>query len=71
PVSGPTRQRDEDEFEPGYGDNSLRSLTSKLIYQLNPDHQLQLEAGVSALDREYNVGKSAQSSGCRGSCSNT
>ncbi|OSP47016.1 ligand-gated channel protein [Vibrio cholerae] len=70
-VYGQTTQRDEDEIEHGYGDKSLRSLTSKLNYQLNPDHKLQLEAGVSAQDRENNVGKSAQSSGCRGTCSNT
>lgn len=43
-VYGQTTQRDEDEIEHGYGDKSLRSLTSKLNYQLNPDHQLQLEA---------------------------
>lgn len=64
-VYGQTTQRDEDEIEHGYGDKSLRSLTSKLNYQLNPDHQLQLEAGVSAQDRENNVGKSAQSSGSK------
>ncbi|WP_217535234.1 ligand-gated channel protein [Vibrio cholerae] len=64
-VYGQTTQRDEDEIEHGYGDKSLRSLTSKFNYQLNPDHQLQLEAGVSAQDRENNVGKSAQSSGSK------
>ncbi|HFG1928331.1 TPA: ligand-gated channel protein [Vibrio cholerae] len=64
-VYGQTTQCDEDEIEHGYGDKSLRSLTSKLNYQLNPDHQLQLEAGVSAQDRENNVGKSAQSSGSK------
>ncbi len=64
-VYGQTTQRDEDEIVHGYGDKSQRSLTLKLNYQHNPDHQLQLEAGVSAQDRENNVGKSAQSSGSK------
>lgn len=52
-VYGQTTQRDEDEIEHGYGDKSLRSLTSKLNYQLNPDHQLQLEAaGISPRSRK-------------------
>ncbi|NAW69189.1 ligand-gated channel protein [Vibrio sp. V27_P1S3P104] len=66
---GQTTQRDEDDIEYGYGDKSLRNLTSKLTYQWNERHRLQFEAGVSAQDRTNHVGKSAQATGCRGVCS--
>lgn len=67
-VYGQTTQRDEDEIEHGFGDKSLRSLTGKINYQVNEKHDIQFEAGVSSQDRSNEVGKSAQSSGCRGTC---
>lgn len=68
-VYGQTTQRDEDNIEYGYGDKSLRNLTTKLNYQLNELHTVQFEAGVSAQDRTNHVGKSAQATGCRRACS--
>ena len=65
---GQSIERKEDNIENGYQDKSLKSLTSKLNYQFNEQHELVLEVGASAQDRRGNVGLSVPTTGCRGEC---
>ncbi|OEE41505.1 ligand-gated channel protein [Vibrio ordalii] len=67
-VYGQSTERDEDKIERGYQDKSLKSLTSKLNYQLNEQHDLTFEVGTSAQDRRGNVGLSVPTTGCKGGC---
>lgn len=61
-VFGQYSDRKEDDIENGYEDKDLQSISSKLTYQLNDDHSVQLEGGTSAQNRRGNVGLSVPES---------
>ncbi|GLT13529.1 ligand-gated channel protein [Vibrio algivorus] len=69
--NGQTTVRDEDNITNGYEDKDLNSFNSKLIYQLNDDHDFSLEAGISEQSRAGTVGKSVPTTGCRNGCVDT
>lgn len=69
--NGQTTVRDEDDITNGYEDKDLNSFNSKLTYQLNENHDISLEAGISEQSRAGTVGKSVATSGCRGTCEDT
>ncbi|MCF7352820.1 ligand-gated channel protein [Vibrio sp. CK2-1] len=69
--NGQTTVRDEDDITNGYEDKDLNSFNSKLIYQLNDDHDFSLEAGISEQSRAGTVGKSVPTTGCRSGCVDT
>ncbi|MCV5342268.1 hypothetical protein OFC87_35610, partial [Escherichia coli] len=58
----------EDDIEYGYEDKDMQSISSKLTYQINERHSVQLEGGTSAQSRRGNVGLSVPTTGCRGGC---
>ncbi|MDF5496266.1 TonB-dependent receptor, partial [Vibrio parahaemolyticus] len=67
-VYGQYTTREEDDIEYGYEDKDMQSISSKLTYQINERHSVQLEGGTSAQSRRGNVGLSVPTTGCRGGC---
>lgn len=67
-VYGQYTTREEDDIEYGYEDKDIQSISSKLTYQINDRHSVQLEGGTSAQSRRGNVGLSVPTTGCRGGC---
>ena len=57
-IFGQYTTRQEDDIEYGYEDKDLQSISSKLTYQINDYHSVQLEGGTSAQTRRGNVGLS-------------
>ncbi|MDW2373139.1 ligand-gated channel protein, partial [Vibrio sp. 1078-1] len=67
-VYGQYTAREEDDIDYGYEDKDMQSISSKLIYQINDRHSVQLEGGTSAQSRRGNVGLSVPTTGCRRGC---
>ncbi|GED21485.1 ligand-gated channel protein [Halomonas halmophila] len=70
-VYGRAKTREEDDIVNGYEDKTLRSLTGRLTFTPNADHDLAVEAGTTEQTREGHVGRSVASAGCRGGCEDT
>lgn len=56
------QQRDEDNIINGYADKSLKSVGTKLIYQLSENHEISLEAGITHQEQRHNSDKSYETS---------
>lgn len=65
-LNGQTVVRDEDKIPNGYENKELNSVNSKLIYSINDDHQVSLEAGISEQSRSGKVGMSVPDVDSRG-----
>lgn len=57
-VYGQNQHRDEDNIEYGFEDKTLRSIGSKLIYQLSENQELAFSADITQQKREGTPGKS-------------
>lgn len=63
--------RDEDNIENGYEEKDIKSLNTKLSYQLNDDHLLSLDAGINEQTRSGTVGLTEPSTDCNGECTDS
>lgn len=61
-VFGQISQREEDHFQNGFADQSVKNLTTKATWQLNDQQSLKFEAGTEKQDRDRTAGKSGNSS---------
>lgn len=57
-VYGQNQHRDEDNIEYGFEDKTLRSIGSKLIYQLSDNQEIAFSADITQQKREGTPGKS-------------
>lgn len=64
-VYGQYSQRDEDEIENGYNDQSMRNGTAKLTWTPTDSQTFDFEAGVNKQERTTNPGKSSAASNTR------
>lgn len=64
-VYGQYSQRNEDEIENGYNDQSMRNGTAKLTWTPTDRQTLDFEAGVNKQERTTNPGKSSAASNTR------
>ncbi|MFD1381909.1 TonB-dependent receptor domain-containing protein [Rhodanobacter aciditrophus] len=60
-VYGQISQRDEDNIEDGYAEQSIKNLTSKATWQINDQQSLKFEAGTEKQDRDRTTGNSSDS----------
>ncbi|WP_444546124.1 TonB-dependent receptor domain-containing protein [Vibrio porteresiae] len=60
-VYGQNQHRDEDNIINGYAENDMRSINTKLTYQLSDNHQFSLDAGINEQDSRSNADKSYES----------
>lgn len=70
-VYGRASERDEDDILNGYEEKSLQSLTARLNFAANDNHDFTAEAGVTEQDRYSRVGRSGAAEGCRGGCTDS
>ena len=68
---GRASERDEDDILNGYEEKSLQSLTARLNFAANDNHDFTAEAGVTEQDRYSRVGRSGAAEGCRGGCTDS
>ena len=68
---GRFQDREEDLFENGFEEKSLKNLTAKVSVTPSEDHDLVLEASQVDQRRRSLVGYSAQATGCRGGCTDS
>lgn len=68
---GRASERDEDDILNGYEEKSLQSLTARLNFAANDNHDFTAEAGVTEQDRYSRVGRSGAAEGCRGGCADS
>lgn len=68
---GRTYHRDEDEILNGYDEKDLDSVTARLAFTPNQNHDIIIEAGRSEQTRKAHMGMSAATTGCRGGCSDS
>ncbi len=68
---GRASQRDEDDVLYGYEDKQLQSLTGRLTFTPNDNHDFALEAGRTHQERRSLMGRTAPTEGCRGGCSDS
>lgn len=69
-VWGQYTRRAEDNLENGYEDRRFTSLTGRLTFTPDPDHEITLEAGQTRQNRKATVGKTIVPP-CRGGCSDS
>lgn len=68
---GRASEQDEDDILNGYEEKSLQSLTARLNFAANDNHDFTAEAGITEQDRHSRMGRSAAAEGCRGGCADS
>ncbi|MGM0833378.1 MAG: ligand-gated channel protein [Pseudomonadota bacterium] len=68
---GRASERDEDDVLNGYEEKSLQSLTARLNFAANDNHDFTAEAGITEQDRYSRVGRSGAAEGCKGGCTDS
>lgn len=68
---GRASERDEDDILNGYEEKSLQSLTARLNFAANDNHDFTAEAGITEQDRYSRVGRSGAAEGCKGGCTDS
>ncbi|UYO73572.1 ligand-gated channel protein [Halomonas qinghailakensis] len=68
---GRASERDEDDILNGYEEKSLQSLTARLNFAANDNHDFTAEAGITKQDRYSRVGRSGAAEGCKGGCTDS